>query len=697
MRRARGSEGGGNRRTPLPTRPAPRQPAPHPRSAPGAPSGGRPARPAGLAPLAPFVALAVALSIGACAPPATPPPGEGTPQAEATVDPNTLVWVLPAAPRSLDPARMRVDAGGAQVAAQVYDRLFRFRRDGSFGLAPGVAEDWDVDLGGKTYTFTVREGLRFHDSTPLDAPAVKWNFDRWMDPRHEGHEGDFLAWQSFFGGFVGQVDESSGRALNLVERVQALDRRTLRITLREPFAPFPFHLATLPFGLASPAAIRAQGADYGSDEAHPPVGSGPFRVQRWDVASGALLLRPYAEHWAGAPVVPALRFVTIEEAEARLDALREGVAHGTEFAAGADAPASDDLAVVPRPARDGAWLMLNHQRAPLDNPQVREALALALDREVLARDHFGPYALPAGQLLPPGFPGHDPAIAPRERDLARARALLAEAGAEEGFRLNIWIPTTPRDYLPDPRGTADAAVAMLREIGIDARVRTDSLRRFLASRDTGRFTAWIVGWQAQSPDPDNPWYWHFSPIRVSAEGQYANDSLFALLLDAQRTISADEREQMYFGAAQTVRAESPRIFLAHARSRVVLAPTVRGFAPGPMGFDDLSTLRLDGAAAETSTPAASPPAPTSTTAPTTTPEAEEEEGESDDEQDGGEDAEDEETEEEEGTAQDERPEAPSATGTSETEGEAEDEAPSPTDDSDPTLTPTPATAPGRGP
>jgi peptide/nickel transport system substrate-binding protein len=231
--------------------------------------------------LAPRLAVAAALAWlpAACATPATPPPpGSGTPQAEATTDPNMLVWALAAAPLSLDPARMTVDPGGVQVAAQVYDRLFRFRQDGSFGLAPGVAEDWDIDLGGKTYTFTIREGVRFHDGTPLDAPAVKWNLDRWMDPRHEGHDGDFLAWQSFFGGFVGEVDEGSGRALNLVERVQALDRRTLRITLREPFAPFPYHLATMPFSLASPAAIRDQGADYGSDAEHLPVGSGPFRI-----------------------------------------------------------------------------------------------------------------------------------------------------------------------------------------------------------------------------------------------------------------------------------------------------------------------------------------------------------------------------------------------------------------------------------
>ncbi len=623
-----------------------------------------------LLPTARRLGCLLVLTVAACTDPG-PRTGPGTPVAEPTADPNALVWALSEAPAGLDPARMTIDPGGWQVAAQAYDRLFRFRQDGSFQLAPGIAADWDVDLGGKTYTFVLRDGLRFHDGTPLDAPAVKWNFDRWMDPRHEGHHGDFLAWQSFFGGFVGQVDEGSGRAFNLVERVQALDRGTVRVTLREPFAPFPYHLATLPFSLASPTAIRAQGAEYGTDGEHLPVGSGPFRVQRWDKATGGVRLVPFPGHWTGAPAAPAIEMTAIPDDDARLAALSEGVVHGAEFSAGARVPAVvPGLASVPRPARQTAWLMLNHQRAPLDNPRIREALALAVDRTALARDQFGPFALPAAQLLPPGFPGHDQAILPREHDLARAKELLAEAGAEEGFRLNIWVPTTERPYLPQPRGTAETLAAMLREAGIDARVRTDTLRRFLSSRDTGRYTAWIVGWQLQSPDPDNAWYWHFSPARVAAEGQYVNEGLFQLLLDAQRTISSDLREEMYFSAAQTLRAESPRIFLAHARDRVLLSPDVRGFAPGPMGFDDLSVVSVAAAAGvdslgEAPTPAAGTPAPTSTSAPspesTVDPDGE---GDDDDDDDGDED--EDEDEEENGATDDDDATGSAEEGASET-------------------------------
>jgi ABC-type transport system substrate-binding protein len=421
-----------------------------------------------------------------------------------------------------------------------------------------------------------------------------------------------------------------------------------------------------------------------------------------------LELRPYGEHWAGPPRAPALRFTTIPDDEMRLAAVTGGSAHATELGAGAAVPAAPEgLAVVPRPARDGAWLMLNHQRAPLGDARVREALSLALDRQALARDHFGPYAIPAGQLLPPGFPGHDPALEPREQDLARAKELLAEVDADEGFRLNIWIPTTARDYLPDPRGTAERVAEMLGEVGIEARVRTDSLRRFLTSRDSGRYTAWIVGWQAQSPDPDNVWYWHFGPARVPAEGQYANDALFRLLLDAQRTVSADEREQMYFSAAQTVHAETPRVVLAHARARVMLAPEVRGFAAGPMGFDDLSGVGLEPGAAlagETPTPAASPPEPTRTAAApsTVTPDPDAAEEDADEEDEAEEDA-DEASDENGSTAdEDDATASPGEDEADETDAPPTattepTEAGGGTTNGDETVTPTPATAPRRGP
>lgn len=530
---------------------------------------------------------------------------------EAPPVPGTVVWALAESPRTLDPARNAIDPGGIQVAAQVYDRLFHLSRSEPFQIEPGLAEDWEVDPTGRTYTFTLREGVRFHDGTRLDAPAVKWNLERWANPEHEAHAGDFRAWRSMFGGTSVEDDGGDGGpAPNLVQRIEALDSQTLRITLQAPFAPFIRHLAMVPFGIASPAAVRAQGEQYGADDAHLPVGSGPFRAVAWARETGVVILAPFEDHWRGAPASPGLRFVTVPDDAARADLVAQGGAHGTHLAPtatvsrplAAELEGDPSLVIRPVPARTGAWLMLNHNRPPLDQLAVREAFDLAIDREALAAEHFGLAAMPQGQILPPGFLGYAPDVESPPRDVERARAILAEAGFEDGFRLIITVPSTPRPYLPDPIGTGGAVAGMLREIGIDADIRSETLRKFLSRRASGRSTAWLIGWEAQSPDPDNIWYYHFSPSRLASEGHYDNRNLFDILLRAQRAISSDERGQLYAEAAAVVYDDVPRIFLAHARPVAVLSPLLIGYDPGGMGFDDLAPVALSDPSATPVTP-----------------------------------------------------------------------------------------------
>ncbi|MFN2250268.1 MAG: ABC transporter substrate-binding protein, partial [Anaerolineae bacterium] len=564
-----------------------------------------------------LLATIAGLLLGACS--AATPTGEtgqaGEPTAGPTPGPDTLVWAIEAAPSTLDPARMGIDPSGVQVAAQVYDRLMSYR-PGSPDLAPGIASDWDVDPEGRTFTFTLREGLTFHDGTPLDAAAVAWNFQRWMDPDHSNHQGDFKSWVAYFGGFSGQHDKD-GRPVNLVKRVEALDATTVRISLNEPFTPFLHHVAMVPFSIASPTAVRAQGEDYGTSGANPPVGSGPFRVVGWD-PSGAVRLEPFADHWSGPPAVSGLHFVPIPDPEKRAEAVAEGAVHGADLPPTTPITgtlAAPTLRVVPRPARTNSWLMVNHSRAPMQDVRVRRAISLAIDRKALA-ERFGEAALPAGQLLPPDFLGYDPSIDSPERDLPAAKRLMAEADVEDGFELNIWVPTTPRPYLPDPAGTAQAIADMLADISIDASVHSEGLRKFLADRDSGRFTAWITGWEAQSGDPDTFWFWHFGAGRAGAEGQYYNEELAASLLEAQRTMGADGRSSIYESAAQTTVADEARAYLVYTRPIVAVSSRARGYEPGMFGFDDLDIVSLVPAPAGATAAPIPTGAPTSAATPT---------------------------------------------------------------------------------
>lgn len=539
--------------------------------------------------------MIAAAVLAACAP-ATPTPGGPTAEAVAspTPHPDSVIWVVPSAPTTLDPARAVADPVAERIAAQVYDRLVVFR-PGTVQLAPGLAERWVADPRGSTFTFTLRKGMTFHDGTPVDEQAVVWNFERWMDPRHEQHDGKFPGWQGLLGGFLGQRD-AQGHEAWLIESIEAIGPLQLRFKLRAPFSAFPHHLAMTSFGLASPTAVMAQGERYGSDPGHLPVGSGPFAVEAWE-PDGSVRLRRFDAYWAGPATVPALRFAVLPDVQARVAAVASGAAHGSDLPP--TTPLTDTLLagavdVVPRPARQTVWLMLNHGRQPLDNPKVRRAISLAIDRERLARERFGPWSVPAGQLLPPGFLGHSPTVVAPLFDPDGARKLLAEEGVSGDFPLNIWVPTAARPYLPDPAGTAQSVADMLKAVGINAAVRTTGARQFLNDRGTGRFTAWIIGWEAQSADPDNFWFWHFGMVgRAVAEGNYGNPDLVERLREAQRVIDSEERAEIYRAAAETVDKDTARVFLVHPQAPVMLARRLRDFRPSPLGLDDFTKVTLD--------------------------------------------------------------------------------------------------------
>ena len=195
--------------------------------------------------------------------------------------------------------------------------------------------------------------------------------------------------------------------------------------------------------------------------------------------------------------------------------------------------------------------------------------------------------------------------------LEQAKALFAEADVDS-FKLNIWVPELPRPFLPDPVGAAERVAKDLSELGLDAQARAVPLRQFLRDRETGRYTAWIIGWEAQSPDPDNFWFWHFGIAdRVVAEGHYDNRVLAQALAQAQRA-DTDSRRQIYEDAARTVDQDTARIFLVNNQNLVLTSRRLRGLQPGPMGIDSFAALSLgepETAAPEalTGTPAAVTP------------------------------------------------------------------------------------------
>ena len=184
----------------------------------------------------------------------------------------TFVFGAQGEPVSLDTAIIE-DGISQKLTSQIYDTLAKYKGS-TTEVEPALAEKWETSADGKVWTLHLRKGVKFHDGEPFDAKAVVWNFERWWKSKHPQHENQIKAGQSF-PYWEGQFDDFDDKSI--VSAVEATDQYTVKVTLKQPQAPFLANLAIFAFGIASPKAVEKYGVDYGKH----PVGTGPFKFVEW--------------------------------------------------------------------------------------------------------------------------------------------------------------------------------------------------------------------------------------------------------------------------------------------------------------------------------------------------------------------------------------------------------------------------------
>jgi len=247
---------------------------------------------------------------------------------------------------------------------------------------------------------------------------------------------------------------------------------SVRYTLTHPDPAFLQKLAFPSFGPGSPANIRQYAG--GGDLIRNPVGAGPFRFLKW--ADGdAITLARNEDYWGEKPALKTLTYRVIKEPSARFLALRAGTVDGIDNLAPDDiaaAQADPNLAVYTRPPFNIGFLGINRAHKPFDDPRVRQAVALAINKPELVKAFFPPTAVAASQFTPPGIFGHSDALADWPYDPGRARALLAQAGYPKGFKATLWVMGISRPYFPNPDRVGEALQAYLAAAGIRAEIVT---------------------------------------------------------------------------------------------------------------------------------------------------------------------------------------------------------------------------------
>ena len=314
-------------------------------------------------------------------------------------------------PPILDPTAGAAEAIDIVVYQNVFEGLTRVDQNGA--VQPGLATDWTISDDGLTYTFTLADGVTFHDGSTFDAEDVKFTFDRILGPDSVNAHKEFY---------------------EAIESVTVIDPLTVELKLSRQIGNFLFDL-----GRGDAVIVAPESADNNASE---PIGTGPFAFVQWDRGSRVILER-YEPYWGEAPALTRATYLFIGDTAAMTSALLAGNIDGTNNF-GQEALAvfegNPQFTVLVGSTEGETILATNNQKAPFDNLKVRQAMAHALDREAIIKGATYGYGTPIGSHFAPHNPYYVDLTGTYPYDPEAARALLAEAGYPDGFSATLKLP-----------------------------------------------------------------------------------------------------------------------------------------------------------------------------------------------------------------------------------------------------------------
>jgi len=515
-------------------------------------------------------------------------------------DGDTLVFGASAEPKVLDGAFVS-DGESMRVVRQIFEGLVT-TAPGKTDVQPRLAESWTSSADGRTWTFTLRDGVRFSDGTPLDAKAVCANFDRWYHFTGVRQSPSVsYYWSTVFGGFAKNEDASLPKSL--YSSCAPGSGRVAVIELTRPSAAFLSALTLPSFSIASPAALEKYKADEVSGQEQSPrftgtfgtehpIGTGPYVLRSWE-RGNQLVLERNESYWGQRARIKNVVVKAIPDGGARLQSLLSGGIDGYDLVDPADVKTLEDkgLQLLDRPAFNIGYVGLNQSTPLLKNLKVRQAIAHAIDRERLVKNNYPEGTLVAQEFMPPGVFGYADDVVKYEYDPAEARRLLAQAGVTSP-KIEFWYPTdVSRPYLPDPAAVYQLVKGDLEKVGFSVQARSAPWTpEYLDSVQSGKAQMYLLGWAADFGDPDNFIGTFFQ--KSMPEWGFRNPELAGMLDRAEATTEQDERIAAYEAANRKIMELLPGVPFVHTRQSLAFRSEVRGFVPSPVQNEDFATVTL---------------------------------------------------------------------------------------------------------
>ncbi|MEI7814584.1 MAG: ABC transporter substrate-binding protein [Coriobacteriia bacterium] len=466
---------------------------------------------------------------------------------------DTFTYAQGADPRGLDPALVD-DGESSKIIANIYEGLLKYAPD-STKVEPSLAETWTISPDGLSYTFKLKQGVKFQDGTDFNAEAVKFNIDRQIPPK--------VTADMSYGPFV----------YGSVKDVVVVDPNTVQINLTAPNTAF---LANLAMSLAAPIVSPKALADGNNSVMDKPVGTGPYKFVKWNKGENVVLVRN-DDYWGDKAKIKNVVFRIIADNSARVLALNNGE---VDMIDGIDATVVDKVTqggnkLFNAPGMNINYMAYNTTTSMFKDAAARKALSQAINVEELVKSLYQGYSEKATTILPTFVPGYDPTVQQVAYDPAAAKAGLAKAGIK---KVHIITYSNPRPYNAATGAALAAAVqGYLQKVGVEATIDTFDWTTYKDKVKAGDYDIAFYGWIGDNGDPDN-----FLNLLADKDpsmniARWQDPTYIGMIKTALSTPNGPERDALYGAMEKYVAERAVWLPLSHAKQLAAYRPNVSDF------------------------------------------------------------------------------------------------------------------------
>ena len=513
-----------------------------------------------------------------------------------------LVYCSEGSPAGFDPGQYTTGTDFDASAETIYNRLSEFER-GSTNVIPGLATSWDISPDNLTYTFHLRDGVKFH-TTPYFTPTRNFNADDVLFTFNRMLDKDMPFRKAYPTEFPYFTDMGMDKNIKSVEKI---DDHTVKFTLNTVDAAFiqnmAMHFASIESAEYADKLLKAGNP---SDINQKPIGTGPFVFKSYQKDSN-IRYTGNKDYWKPEDVkIDNLIFAITTDPSVRMQKLKKNECQITIYPRPADLQSLKEDPNLKMPSQAGfntGYIAYNvmdkikgsNEPNPMAQLKVRQALDMAVNKQQIIDSVYQGAGQLATNVLPPTQWSYDESIKDAPYDPEKAKQLLKEAGIKEGTEITLWAMPVQRPYNPNAKLMAEMLQSDWGKIGIKAKIMTYEWGEYIKRSKGGENGAMLIGWSGDNGDPDN-WLgtlFGCDAINGNNFSKWCNPEFDKLITAAKNTTDKEQRTKLYEQAQKLLKEQVPLTPIAHSTVYQPMRKNVEGFKISPLGLMSFYGVSVD--------------------------------------------------------------------------------------------------------